>query len=114
MPKITLRVTGTSLSTTVSANEASFLAGVFSSQSVMSDFSAAQLAVDEALLALRNGTAAFVLPGVQLMVFPVGLVISGTWLLVGLAAYGFGTFERMRYRDMYRSRTMRKGGVNTI
>lgn len=80
MPTITLRsMLSTNTTTSVSLNEASFLAGVFSTSLVMSDFGLAQLAVDDAMAALANGTAAFVLPGVQIMVFPVGLVITGSW-----------------------------------
>ena len=82
----------------------------------MSDFSAAQLAVDDAIEALRNGTTAFVLPGVQLMVFPIGLVITGSWLMIGLAAYGYGTFQRIQYAELYRRRMARtqSGVKNTI
>ncbi|KAH8168622.1 hypothetical protein LIA77_11886 [Sarocladium implicatum] len=119
VPSITLRglnrSTAAEVRTPVSLNEAAFLAGVFSSQSVMSDFSAAQLAVSTAMEQLRNGTTAFILPGTQIMVVPIGLVITGTWLLIGLTIYGFGTFERMRYADMYKSRTARIGKAsNTI
>jgi hypothetical protein len=117
MPMITLRAANGSgeVRTTVSSNEASFLAGVFSSQSVMSDFSAAQLAVDQSTEALRNGTIAFVLPGTQIMIFPIGLVVTGTWLLIGLTAYGYGTFQRMQYAEMYKTRQARNGkSSNTI
>lgn len=116
MPNITLRANNNSreVRTPISGNEASFLAGVFSSQQVMSDFSAAQLAVDQSTEALRNGTIAFVLPGTQIMIFPIGLIITGTWLLVGLSAYGFGTFQRAQYAQMYHSRAGRKGQASTI
>lgn len=92
------------MTTNVSTNEAAFLQGVFSSEVVMSDFSAAQAAVDEQIEGLKNGTVAFVLPGVQLMIFPVGLIITSVWLLIGVAVYGFGTYERMMYADAYRRR----------
>lgn len=107
MPTLTLAATNTSgirITTNVSLNEATFLNGVFSREVVQSDFSAAQAAVDDALTALHNGTAAFILPGVQLMIFPIGLVITSAWLAIGLAAYGMGTFERVQYAAMYRQR----------
>ncbi len=107
LPTLTLSATNTSgirIATNVSLNEASFLNGVFSRELVQSDFSAAQAAVDDALAALHNGTAAFILPGVQLMVFPIGLIITSIWLAIGLAAYGLGTFERIQYADMYKQR----------
>ncbi|KAJ6443206.1 C6 zinc finger protein [Purpureocillium lavendulum] len=107
LPTFTLSakdVTGAPISTNVSLNEASFLTGVFSSQVILSDFSAAQVAVDDRLAALRNGTAAFILPGTQLMIFPVGLIITSIWLLLGVAAYAVGTWERVGYADMYKRR----------
>ncbi|KAJ3474426.1 hypothetical protein NLG97_g9850 [Lecanicillium saksenae] len=107
MPTLTLAATNNSgirIATNVSLNEATFLNGVFSHQVVQSDFSAAQAAVDDALAALHNGTAAFILPGVQLMIFPVGLIITSIWLAIGLAVYGMGTFERIQYAEMYKQR----------
>ncbi|KAM3505993.1 hypothetical protein MY11210_007731 [Beauveria gryllotalpidicola] len=107
MPTLTLAATNSSgvrLATNVSLNEATFVNGVFSRDVVQSDFSAAQAAVDDALAALHNGTAAFVLPGVQLMILPIGLIITSIWLALGLAAYGWGTFERVQYAEMYRER----------
>ncbi|KAM3500401.1 hypothetical protein MY10362_006439 [Beauveria mimosiformis] len=107
MPTLTLAATNSSgvrLATNVSLNEATFVNGVFSRDVVQSDFSAAQAAVDDALAALHNGTAAFVLPGVQLMILPIGLIITSIWLAIGLAAYGLGTFERIQYAEMYKER----------
>ncbi|KFA48892.1 hypothetical protein S40293_02597 [Stachybotrys chartarum IBT 40293] len=90
--------------TNVSTNEASFLTGVFADQVVLSDFATAQAAVQNSLEQLRNKEIAFVLPGVQIMVFPIGLIITSIWLTLGLAAYGWGTFERINYAEMYKSR----------
>ncbi|CAM1510860.1 Fc.00g083730.m01.CDS01 [Cosmosporella sp. VM-42] len=107
MPILTLtakNTTGFTLSTNVSTNEAAFLAGVFADEVVQSDFGAAQAAVADQMAGLKNGTVAFVLPGVQLMIFPVGLIITSVWLVIGLAAYGFGTYERMGYAEMYKRR----------
>lgn len=107
LPTLTLTGTnssGSTVQTNVSINEASFLTGVFSGEVIQSDFGAAQSAVDEQLAGLKNGTVAFVLPGVQLMIYPVGLIITGTWLLIGSAVVGFGTYERWKYAEMYRRR----------
>ncbi|POR38918.1 Uncharacterized protein TPAR_00884 [Tolypocladium paradoxum] len=113
IPTVTLTARnpgGGAVSTNLSLNEASFLTGVFSADVIMSDFSAAQAAVDARIAALRNGTAAFVLPGVQLMIFPVGLIITSVWLLLGLAAYGLGTYERVCYANMYKRRQAKTAG----
>ncbi|KAL0944919.1 uncharacterized protein CTRU02_202806 [Colletotrichum truncatum] len=107
MPTLTLtgiNAVGQTVNTNVSANEASFVTGVFSKEIVRSDLAMAQAAVDDMVAGLKNGTVAFVLPGTQLMIFPVGLVVTGTWLLIGVAFYGFGTYERIGYAESYRRR----------
>ncbi|EFY89644.1 hypothetical protein MAC_04297 [Metarhizium acridum CQMa 102] len=105
IPTFTLTATnstGSSVQTNVSMNEASFLTGVFSKSVVMSDFSAAQAAVTKQLDLLHNGTIAFILPGTQIMIFPIGAIITSIWLALGLVAYGWGTFERMNYAEKYK------------
>lgn len=118
MPTFTLTANtpnGGAVSTNVSLNEASFLTGVFSQQVVLSDFSAAKLAVDDQIEALHNGTHAFVLPGTQLMIFPIGLVITSVWLAIGFVAYGIGTFERVGYAEAHKRRQRTAGrSVMTI
>jgi len=100
----------------VSSNEAAFVTGVFSQEVVMSNFRMAELAVEAEMAKLRNGTVAFVLPGIQLMVLPIGLVITSTWLVLGLAAYGFGTYERYNFREAHKRRmaVVQKGNVSRI
>jgi len=119
MPIVTLSGTnsqGQSVSTTVSSNEAAFVAGVFSREVVLSDFNLANLAVEDELVALKNGTVAFVLPGVQLLIFPIGLIITSVWLVIGVAFYSWGTFCRYNYRDSHRRRMLReeKGNLARI
>ena len=92
------------LRTTLSPNEASFLTGVFSDMTPQSDFAAAQGAVDRQIQRLEDRDIAFVLPGTQIMIFPIGLIITGTWMLLGVSVYGFGTWERWQHREMYRQR----------
>jgi hypothetical protein len=92
MPIVTLKATngnGQSVSTVISSNEAAFVAGEFSK--------------DE-LAALKNGTVAFVLPGTQLMIFPIGLIITSVWLVLGFIAYGMGTYARYNFRESHRRR----------
>lgn len=107
MPTLTLtakNTTGGTAGANVSTNEAAFLTGVFSAAVIMSDFSAAQAVVDSQMAALKKGDVAFVMPGVQIMVFPVGLVITGTWMLLGVVAFGFGTMQRMTFAESYKRR----------
>ncbi|KAF4975920.1 hypothetical protein FZEAL_7337 [Fusarium zealandicum] len=107
MPILTLTAknrTGSTIRTNVSINEAAFITGIFSKDVVISDFAMAQAAVDEQMAGLKNGTVAFVLPGVQLMVLPIGLIMMGIWLVIFVAAVGFGTYERFNYAEMYKRR----------
>lgn len=110
MPVLTLTAQtadGQTVATNVSSNEAVFVTGVFSQEVVMSDFARASLAVDEVVAQMNNATVAFVLPGVQLMVYPVGLIIAGSWLVLGVLAYGIGTYDRIRFAEAYRRRLAR-------
>lgn len=107
MPTVTLSATnslGQVVTTNVSSNEAAFVAGAFSSTVALSTTAIAQLAVDNVVAGLANGTVAFVLPGVNLLIFPVGLVIAGSWFIIGFSVIGFGFFERVQYRESYRRR----------
>ncbi|KAK4182815.1 hypothetical protein QBC35DRAFT_140611 [Podospora australis] len=119
MPVVTLKAVngdGETVSTTVSSNEAAFVAGVFSQEVVMSTFRMAELAVEEEVARLKNGTTAFVLPGVQLLIFPIGLIITSVWLVIGVVAYGAGTYARYNFRESHRRQMARveKAGVARI
>lgn len=119
MPVVTLKAVdgnGQTVSTTVSSNEAAFVAGVFSQEVVMSTFRLAELAVEEEVARLKNGTTAFVLPGVQLLIFPIGLIITSVWMVIGITAYAAGTYARYNFRESHRRMMARveKGNVARI
>ncbi|KAI1172009.1 hypothetical protein F4777DRAFT_25609 [Nemania sp. FL0916] len=96
--------TGKTITTEVSSNEAAFVNGIFSKEVVLSPFSLASLAVQNVTSELKAGRVAFVLPGVNLLIFPIGLVITSFWTAVGVGFYAFGTYERYNYRESYRRR----------
>ncbi|KAI0481971.1 hypothetical protein GGR56DRAFT_669896 [Xylariaceae sp. FL0804] len=107
MPTVTLsakNTAGQTVRTQVAANQAVFVNGVFSQDVVLSDFAKATLAVQNVTDALSNGTIAFIVPGVNLLIFPVGLVVTGVWALLGFAAYGFGSYERYGHAESYKRR----------
>lgn len=115
MPVLTLTAeneAGQNVATNVSSNEAVFVTGVFSQEVVMSDFALASAAVEDVMAQMQNGTFAFVMPGVQLMVYPIGLIITGSWLALGVLAYGVGTYDRIRFRESYRRRLARATDTN--
>lgn len=117
MPTVTLsavNAAGQTVTTNVSSNEAVFVTGAFSNQLVLSTTAQAQIAVDQVVAGLANGTVAFVLPGVNLLIFPVGLIVAGIWFTIGILVIGFGFFERVQYRESYRRRAAfaSKGNMN--
>lgn len=115
MPVLTLtgqNQAGQNVATNVSSNEAVFVTGVFSQEVVLSDFARASAAVDEVVAQMKNGTVAFVLPGVELMVYPIGVIITGAWLVLGVLAYGIGTYDRIRFAANYRRRSARAMDMN--
>ena len=119
MPVVTLSGVnpgGKTVSTNVSSNEAAFVAGVFSQSVVLSNAAIAQVAVNNAVERLQNGTDAFVLPGTKILIFPIGLVVTGIWTVLGIAAYVAGTIARIGFADQYKRRTqmMSKGGASRI
>lgn len=119
MPVLTLSATngqGRQVSTNVSSNEAAFVTGVFSQEIVMSAFRLAELAVEDEIARMRNGTTAFVLPGVQIMIFPIGLIITSLWMVIGIGAYAMGTYNRYNFRENYKRRIQRveKAAVATF
>ncbi|KAI0016832.1 hypothetical protein F4780DRAFT_660662 [Xylariomycetidae sp. FL0641] len=115
MPIVTLsakNTAGQTISTNVSSNEATFVNGIFSTEVVLSDTAKASLAVQNVTDFLNNGTIAFIVPGVNLLIFPVGLVVTGFWALAGFVIYGFGTFERYGHAESYRRRKALSGKGN--
>ncbi|KAI1192697.1 hypothetical protein F5X97DRAFT_69051 [Nemania serpens] len=112
MPIFTLAAkdsTGKTISTNVSSNEAAFVHGIFSKEVVLSPFNMASLAVQNITEELKAGKVAFILPGVNLLIFPIGLVITTFWTVIGVSAYAYGTYERYNYRESYRRRKAMSG-----
>ncbi|TRX93548.1 hypothetical protein FHL15_005520 [Xylaria flabelliformis] len=112
MPIFTLSAkdaTGQTVTTNVSSNEAAFVNGIFSKEVVLSPFGMASLAVQNITTELKAGNVAFVLPGVNLLIFPIGLVITSFWMVLGVGVYAFGTYERYNYRESYRRRKAMAG-----
>ena len=54
--------------------------------------------------------APFVLPGTTLGIFPTGLIVTGSWTVLFLLAYGLGTLGRIQYRTAYRKRKAAQAG----
>ena len=60
----------------------------------------------DAMIAAASPTSTpFVLPGVTLGIFPIGLIVTSAWAALFLLAVGAGTIGRIRFRTSYRRRT---------
>lgn len=49
-------------------------------------------------------SSVFVLPGTTFGIFPTGMIVTLSWLLIFVLAYGFGTWKRYQHREFYRKR----------
>jgi hypothetical protein len=90
--------------TSLSSTEASFVAGVFS-QEVGNLTDPKQLLgkpAEQLAAAAQGKPTPFVVPGLSLGVFPVGLIVTGIWMVLFAAAVGLGTIGRIQFREQYR------------
>lgn len=111
VPVITLIGTtssGTQVNTSLSSNEATFVSGVFASVVVPTK---AQVSPPIQTLVVAPGEK-FVLPGYRILIFPIGLVITGFWSFALVVTIGYGTIGRMRFRENYRVRFARAEKVD--
>lgn len=56
-------------------------------------------------------SSVFVLPGTTFGIFPVGMIVTLSWLVIFVAAYGFGTWRRYQHREFYRKRMHMAAGA---
>lgn len=92
---------GTTINTTLTSAQSSFVNGVFSQEAQVIP----NATYDPPLqtLVVADGET-FVLPGVTIMIFPIGAVITGVWALLFTATVAYGTRGRMQFREIYRRR----------
>lgn len=103
-PLVTLSRTladGTTINTTLTSAQSSFVNGVFAQEAQV--IPSATYDPPLQTLVVADGET-FVLPGVNIMIFPIGAVITGVWALLFTATIAYGTHGRMRFREMYRRR----------
>ncbi|KAF1832040.1 hypothetical protein BDW02DRAFT_503955 [Decorospora gaudefroyi] len=100
--------------TTLSSTEASFVNGIFSKAGTAPTNADPQAAASAS--AAVSSAAPFVVPGMTLAFFPIGLVVTSVWAILFFLAVGLGTYGRIQFRDQYRRRvkTAMARGVRTI
>lgn len=94
---------GTPLNTRFSTQDASFVNGVFASTNAKGPDSPTITGVND-----------FVLPGTQLVGFPIGLIVSSIWALLYLMTMGYGTMSRYQARESYRRRVKTRFSGDSI
>jgi len=115
VPTVTLsaiNATGQTVTTNLSSQEATFVSGVFATQVVPTK---SQVVPPLQTLVVASG-APFVVPGLKIMIFPIGAIITGIWAVLLIGTIGYGTYGRMQFREQYRRRMTRanKGGMARI
>ncbi|MCJ1389659.1 hypothetical protein MMC18_002516 [Xylographa bjoerkii] len=105
MPDVSLSAMaqdGTMLDTMLDNTQASFVTGVFSDMKTA--VASAAPSASSAPAAATTSAAPFVLPGVALGIFPVGLIVTGAWAVLFFLVLGLGTIGRINVRSTYRRR----------
>ncbi|KAL8703297.1 MAG: hypothetical protein Q9201_003511 [Fulgogasparrea decipioides] len=109
IPRITLTGSdkdGKAITTELSSSEASFVNGMFAIRTG----SSASAGGPTSSAAAKAAT--FVLPGRTLGIFPVGLIITSAWTMLFVGTVGYGTIERIRFRESYRRRVKYRQALN--
>lgn len=107
-----METNGQTVNTSLSSSEATFVNGVFAKAATTTK-APAQSPLQTLVVA---SDAPFVVPGLNILIFPIGAIITGVWAILFVAAVGWGTVGRMQFRDQYRRRSARatKGDLARI
>jgi len=93
------------IDTPISPTQASYLVGIFVGNQTQSLTDPSFLLFNAAAkieAAAEGLPTPFIVPGLSLGVFPVGLIVASTWVLIFASVVGYGTMQRIRFRDQYR------------
>jgi hypothetical protein len=104
VPEVTLTgvdTTGTKVNTSLTNDEATFVSGVFAKQVTVTQ-SQVQPPIQTLVVA---SDAPFVVPGISILIFPIGGIITGIWTVLFCATIAYGTIGRMQFREQFRRRT---------
>ncbi|KAH7412511.1 hypothetical protein BKA64DRAFT_330371 [Cadophora sp. MPI-SDFR-AT-0126] len=107
VPTVTLTgqtSTGAAVNTSLSSDEATFVNGVFAKQLVPTK---SKVVPPIQTLVVAKGEK-FVVPGLKIMIFPIGLIITSVWTVLFVGTIAYGTVGRMQFRDQFRRRSARQ------
>jgi hypothetical protein len=111
VPTVTLtgeQPNGQMVNTTLSSNEATFVSGVFAAQVTPTK---SRVIPPMQTLVVASGSP-FVVPGLHILIFPIGGIITGVWVLLFIATITYGTIGRMQFREQYRRRAAQAEKAN--
>ena len=97
-----MQTNGSTVTTSLSGSEADYVNGVFAKAATTVSKSVVQSPIQTLVVA---SDAPFVLPGLKILIAPVGAIITGVWAVLFIATVGYGTVRRMQFRDSYRRRS---------
>ena len=116
LPAVTLtgvNSMGKMLNTTLSSTEASFVNGVFADATTTTTKAFAASPPLQTLVVASNQP--FVVPGLHILIFPIGGIVTGVWAVLFIATLVYGTFGRIQFREQFRRRARgSKGDVARI
>lgn len=117
IPQISIEAmnpSGMTVNSSLSATQASFVAGVFSnSTTVMTDPKSIIGMPAEELAAMQAGSPTpYAVPGLSLGVEPIGLVVTSIWTVLFSTAVGVGVVGRIRFREQYRRQIKEQRSAN--
>jgi len=100
------------VNTTIAEGEATFVSGVFA-KAITASKTQVQPPIQTLVVAKD---APFIVPGMNILIFPIGGIITGVWAVLFIGTIGYGTFGRIQFRDQYKRRSARaeKGGMARI
>ncbi|KAI6251084.1 hypothetical protein HI914_00908 [Erysiphe necator] len=107
-PNVTLSAvdsTGATVTTSLNSDETKFVNGVFAKQEKLP--TKALLAPPIQTLVVAPD-APFVVPGLNILIFPIGLIITGLWTILMISTIGYGTFGRIQWREQFREAKLRE------
>jgi hypothetical protein len=104
--------------TTLSSDTLSYVAGLMTDPATTpTNVQAINITLPDASRELPRiiaSATAFVLPGTTLGVFPLGLIVACIWTGVFVGVVGYGTWERMQFRNYYYRRMERSMNMGAV
>jgi hypothetical protein len=94
---------------TLSSDEATFVTGVFADSLTPSQLADVAAAASASAAALAKKLP-FKVPGMRILILPVGGIVTGVWALILISTIAYGTVGRYNFQQNFRKRSARATG----